>query len=76
MISRRVPPASPLGTAVLADNNDLFLEAFFGVPCPGGIILPVNIRLSPGEVAYILDDCRPRTCAGGRGASAASLFLR
>jgi long-chain acyl-CoA synthetase len=46
--------------AVLADNSELYLEAFFAIPWAGGVILPVNIRLSPGEVAYIVDHCRPR----------------
>jgi fatty-acyl-CoA synthase len=41
--------------AVLAYNSHPLLEAYFGVPQVGAILLPVNIRLSPREIATILE---------------------
>ncbi|MGW0806011.1 AMP-binding protein [Nonomuraea sp. NPDC002799] len=41
--------------AVLAANGHLLLEATFGVPAAGAVMVPMNIRLSAGELAYILD---------------------
>ncbi|MFD0474357.1 AMP-binding protein [Nonomuraea thailandensis] len=41
--------------AVLAHNGHLLLEATFGVPAAGAVLVPMNIRLSAGELAYILD---------------------
>ncbi|MET7328843.1 AMP-binding protein [Nonomuraea sp. NPDC005650] len=41
--------------AALSANGHLLLEATFGVPAAGAILVPMNIRLSPGELAYILD---------------------
>src|ERR1700676_4391434 len=36
------------------------LEAYFAVPQLGAILLPLNIRLSAEELAYILTDSAPR----------------
>ncbi|MEO3804540.1 AMP-binding protein [Nonomuraea sp. B1E8] len=41
--------------AVLAANGHMLLEATFAVPAAGAVLVPMNIRLSPGELAYILD---------------------
>ncbi|MCX9191048.1 acyl-CoA synthetase [Carbonactinospora thermoautotrophica] len=41
--------------AVLAPNSHMMLEATFGVPAAGALLVPLNIRLSPDELAYILD---------------------
>ncbi|MFC4009298.1 AMP-binding protein [Nonomuraea purpurea] len=41
--------------AVLAANGHLPLEAVFGIPAAGAVMVPMNIRLSSGELAYILD---------------------
>lgn len=40
--------------AVLAGNDLLLLEAHFGVPAAGCVLLPLNTRLAPQEYAYIL----------------------
>jgi acyl-CoA synthetase (AMP-forming)/AMP-acid ligase II len=45
--------------AILADNCDLYLAAFFAIPWAGAIILPINTRLSPAEVADLLDTGSP-----------------
>ncbi|HXM18736.1 MAG TPA: acyl--CoA ligase family protein [Candidatus Tumulicola sp.] len=40
--------------AVLAPNSDEVLEAHFGVPQVGAILVAINIRLSADEITYIL----------------------
>lgn len=42
--------------AILALNSDRYLEYFFAVPWAGGIVVPLNIRLSPPELVYMLND--------------------
>ena len=46
--------------AYLSFNCHRLLEAYYGVPQIGAILLPLNIRLSPEELAYILNDASPR----------------
>jgi len=41
--------------AFLCPNIPPMLEAHFGVLLAGGILVPINIRLSPEEIGYILD---------------------
>jgi fatty-acyl-CoA synthase len=41
--------------ATLLLNSAAMLEAHFGVPASGGIMVPINTRLSAAEVAYILE---------------------
>lgn len=41
---------------LLAFNSDRYLECFFGVPWGGGVIMPLNIRLAPPELVYMLND--------------------
>lgn len=41
--------------AFLCPNTPPMLEAHFGVPLAGGVLVSINTRLSPQEVAYILD---------------------
>ena len=43
--------------AVLGPNTSWFLEAYFALSLAGLIAVPINTRLSPAEVAFILDDC-------------------
>ncbi len=40
--------------AVLAPNGVALLEAHFGVPLAGGVLVAVNTRLAPPEIGYIL----------------------
>ena len=40
--------------AVLAPNLPALLEAHFGVPWAGAVLVAINTRLSPAEVGYIL----------------------
>jgi len=41
-------------------NHSAHLEAFFGVPCAGGILHTLNLRLSPHEIAAIAAHARDR----------------
>ncbi len=42
--------------AILLPNCHTFLEAYYGIAQIGAISVPINIRLSPGEIAFILED--------------------
>jgi long-chain acyl-CoA synthetase len=42
--------------AILALNGDRYFEYLFAVPAAGGITVPLNTRLAPPEIAYILED--------------------
>lgn len=46
--------------AVLAPNTPEHLEACYGVQMAGGILVALNYRLSPNEIAYILGHCKAR----------------
>jgi fatty-acyl-CoA synthase len=46
--------------AYLSFNCHRLLEAYYGVPQIGGILLAMNIRLAPEELGYILSDAAPR----------------
>ena len=41
--------------AVLCPNTPAMLEATFAVPAGGFVLVPINIRLAPGEIQAILD---------------------
>jgi fatty-acyl-CoA synthase len=41
--------------ATLLPNSPAMLEAHFGVPAAGGVLVTVNTRLSRAEIAYILE---------------------
>ncbi|KAI1501278.1 hypothetical protein F5X99DRAFT_418650 [Biscogniauxia marginata] len=40
---------------VLATNTPAFLESIFGIAAAGGVLVPVNYRLKPDDVTYILN---------------------
>jgi long-chain acyl-CoA synthetase len=42
--------------AILSLNSDLYFEFLLGVPLAGGAVVPINIRLAPPEIQYILED--------------------
>jgi len=42
--------------AILHPNCHTFLEAYYAIPQIGAISVPINTRLSAGEIAYILED--------------------
>ncbi len=41
--------------AALAPNSVAMLEAHNGVPLAGGVLVPLNTRHKPGELAYVLE---------------------
>ncbi|HEY7547158.1 MAG TPA: fatty acid--CoA ligase [Blastocatellia bacterium] len=46
--------------AILALNCHRFLEYYFGVPQLGAAVVPINFRIPPAEVKYILDHSESR----------------
>jgi fatty-acyl-CoA synthase len=46
--------------AVLAPNSHMMLEAHYGVPLARGVLVALNMRLSAGELGYILDHSMAR----------------
>ena len=42
--------------AILSLNSDRYFEYLLAVPMAGGAVVPINIRLAPPEIEYILDD--------------------
>src|SRR5689334_21872966 len=40
--------------ATLSWNHYQHLEAYFAVPCMGAVVHPLNLRLSPDDLAYII----------------------
>jgi long-chain acyl-CoA synthetase len=42
--------------AVLSLNNARYFELLFAVPWAGGSVVPLNTRLAPAEIDYILED--------------------
>ena len=46
--------------ASLMWNHSSHLEAFWGVPCSGGILHTLNLRLHPHEIAAIVNHARDR----------------
>jgi acyl-CoA synthetase (AMP-forming)/AMP-acid ligase II len=53
--------------AVIALNSERFVEAIFGSAWAGAAANPINVRWSPTEMAYALNDCRASVnCCGTR----------
>ncbi len=46
--------------AYLGKNRDVYFELWMGAVKAGAVMVPVNWRLAPPEVAYILQDAAPR----------------
>jgi len=47
--------------ALLLFNGHEFLEVFFAIAKTGLVAVPINCRLVPGEISYILKDCEAKT---------------
>ncbi len=47
--------------AILAPNTPALLEAHYGVPLAGGVLVAMNSRLSTSDVEYIIGDSGART---------------
>ncbi len=59
LIERGVDPGDRV--AVLAPNNRIPLEAHNGVPKAGAVLVAMNYRLAPAELAYIVNHSGART---------------
>jgi fatty-acyl-CoA synthase len=46
--------------AFLSTNCHRLLEAYYGVLEAGGVLVPLNIRLGPEELAFVLNDAQAR----------------
>jgi fatty-acyl-CoA synthase len=46
--------------ATLSWNHAVHLECYYGVPCAGGILHTLNLRLAADEIAYIANHARDR----------------
>jgi fatty-acyl-CoA synthase len=46
--------------ATLMWNHVAHLECYFGIPCAGGVLHTLNLRLHPNEIAYIANHARDR----------------
>jgi long-chain acyl-CoA synthetase len=42
--------------AILALNSDRYFEYYYAVPWAGGVFVPLNIRLAPPELIFLLND--------------------
>ncbi len=50
---------------ILMTNALEYLPCFFGILKSGAAVIPVNTFLSPSEIAFIIDDARPRAVIAG-----------
>ena len=46
--------------ATLCWNHHVHLECYFGIPAAGGVMHTLNLRLSPDEIAWIVNDAQDR----------------
>lgn len=45
--------------AILSPNCPEYLEAFYAAAKIGAVLVPINFRLAPEEVRFIIEDCQP-----------------
>jgi len=53
--------------AVLATNTDIFLELLFGATKANRVLVPINARLAPAEIARIVNDAGAEMLFVGEG---------
>ena len=46
--------------ATLCWNHHAHLECYFGIPAAGGVMHTLNLRLAPGEIAWIANHAQDR----------------
>src|SRR5438093_713446 len=49
--------------AILSLNCHRFFELYYGVPQLGAVVVPINFRLTPPEIKYIVDHSGAKTIA-------------
>ncbi|MBJ8343895.1 long-chain-fatty-acid--CoA ligase [Antrihabitans sp. YC2-6] len=57
---RRIGVAHEDRVGILSLNSDRYIESLFAIPWADGVLNPVNIRWSPTEIAYSLEDSQTR----------------
>jgi len=62
--------------AVLLPNGRPFLDLYFAAPLAGAVLVPMNVRLSPGETAAVLDDAEPELFIAGTRYAGTALAAR
>jgi long-chain acyl-CoA synthetase len=45
--------------ALVVENSVAWVELFYGVVATGAVVVPINLRLMPAEIAHMLGDVRP-----------------
>ena len=65
LLALGVKPESRI--AVLDQNSDRYFEILFGAAKVGAVLVSVNWRLAPPEIAYILNDARAEVIFIGQG---------
>jgi acyl-CoA synthetase (AMP-forming)/AMP-acid ligase II len=45
--------------ALVVENSVAWVELFYGIVATGALVVPINLRLMPGEIAHILRDAEP-----------------
>ena len=58
LIAEGVQPGDRV--ALLSFNTHQLIEGYFGIPLAGAIAMPLNVRLTPAELAAILQHAGPR----------------
>jgi len=58
LIAEGLPPQSRI--ALIAKNSDHFYELLFGAAKANCVLVPVNWRLAPPEISYIINDAQAR----------------
>lgn len=56
--------------ALLSANGHRYMEAYFGLPAAGMVLVPLNTRLAPTELAHIVQHCGARVLITDRSADA------
>src|SRR5580704_12726369 len=57
LLSEGVQPGDRV--ALLSFNTHQLVEGYFGIPLAGAIVMPLNVRLTPLELAGILHHAEP-----------------
>ncbi|MCB9959759.1 MAG: long-chain fatty acid--CoA ligase [Rhodospirillaceae bacterium] len=58
LVAAGVKPGDAVGTFMW--NSSWHLEAYFGIPVAGAVLHTINLRLSPQDIAYIVEDAGDR----------------
>ena len=59
--------------AILDKNSDAYLELILAAAKLGAVMVPINWRLQPPEVAQIVSDAQPRLLVAGAGSALAGV---